>query len=184
MDGADQPELPFVAASPAAPPLSTVAAPVRVEVVRSKRRRKTAEARMVADDLVRVMLPAWVRAEDEDDWVQPLVERLVRRCRAGRVDLEERAAVLARRYRLPVPVSIRWVSNQGSRWGSCTPTSGEVRISDRLAGVPGYVLDYVVVHELAHLLHADHSPVFHAVVARFPKAERACGYLEALDRSS
>ncbi len=155
---------------------------MRVEIVRSAKRKKTAQATLVADDHVRVLLPGWVRPEDEHEWVQPLVERLTRRVRAEGVDLEERAAVLARRYRLPLPTSIRWVGNQGRRWGSCTPSSGEIRISDRLAKAPPYVLDYVLVHELAHLVHADHSPAFHALVDRFPKAERACGYLEALGR--
>ena len=153
---------------------------MNIEVVRSSRRKKTAQATLVADDHIRVLLPGWVRPEDEHAWVQPLVERLARRHRAGAVDLEERAAALARRYRLPTPASIRWVSNQGRRWGSCTPSTGEIRISDRLAGVPAYVLDYVVVHELAHLAHADHSRAFHDLADRFPRAERATGYLEAL----
>ena len=157
-------------------------APIRVDVVRSARRKKTAQATLVADDHVRVLLPGWVRPEDEHEWVQPLVERLTRRVRSDGVDLEERAAAVARRFGLPAPVSIRWVGNQERRWGSCTPSSGEIRISDRLTAVPGYVLDYVLVHELAHLVHADHSPAFRALVDRFPRAERARGYLEAMGR--
>jgi predicted metal-dependent hydrolase len=157
---------------------------MRVDVIRSKRRKKTAQATLLADDHVRVLLPGWVRPEDEAAWVQPLVDRLARRVAQRSVDLTERAALLARRYRLPEPASIRWVSNQGKRWGSCTPSTGEIRISDRLAdgGVPQYVLDYVVVHELAHLRHADHSAAFKALEARFPRVERANGYLEALGR--
>jgi predicted metal-dependent hydrolase len=157
---------------------------MRIEVVRSARRKRTAEARVVADDHIRVSLPGWVRPEDEHEWVQPLVEKVHRRLRSAQVDLAERAAALARRYRLPAPSSIRWVGNQGSRWGSCTPATGEVRISDRLAGAPRYVLDYVVVHELAHLVHGDHSAAFKALENRYPRAERARGYLEALSRYS
>jgi predicted metal-dependent hydrolase len=157
---------------------------VRIEIVRSARRKRTAEARLISNDLVRVSLPGWVRPEDEHEWVQPLVEKVTRRLRSAEVDLTERAAVLARRYRLPVPSAIRWVGNQGSRWGSCTPSTGEVRISDRLADAPRYVLDYVVVHELAHLVHGDHSRAFKELEDRYPRAERARGYLDALSRYS
>ena len=94
------------------------------------------------------------------------------------VDLARRAADLARRYRLPTP-EIRLVSNMRERWGSCTPGTGTIRISDRMATFPGWVLDYVLVHELAHLRHADHSAAFHELEHRYPKAERAIGYLIA-----
>ena len=66
-----------------------------------------------------------------------------------------------------------------SRWGSCTPADGSVRISVRLAPFPLWVLDYVLVHELAHLAVADHSPRFWALVDRYPLSERARGYLIA-----
>ena len=157
---------------------------VRVEVVRSTRRKRTAEARLISDDHVRVSLPSWIRPEDEHEWVQPLVEKVTRRLRSDGVDLTARAAALARRYRLPTPAAIRWVGNQGTRWGSCTPATGEVRISDRLADAPPYVLDYVVVHELAHLVHGDHSRAFKELEDRYPRAERARGYLDALSRYS
>jgi predicted metal-dependent hydrolase len=66
-----------------------------------------------------------------------------------------------------------------TRWGSCTPATGTIRISDRLARMPGWVLDYVLVHELAHLAVPGHSPAFWRLVHRYPKAERAMGYLIA-----
>jgi len=56
---------------------------------------------------------------------------------------------------------------------------GAVRVSRRLADFPPWVLDYVLVHELAHLAEADHSPAFWALVARYPLAERARGFLMA-----
>jgi hypothetical protein len=106
------------------------------------------------------------------------VGRLERRYQAASVDLETRAAQLATRYSLPKPTSVTW-AEQRSRWGSCTPSTGQIRISTRLAGWPPWVLDYVLVHELAHLVVADHSPAFHALVDRYPKAERARGFLMA-----
>ena len=77
--------------------------------------------------------------------------------------------------------SVRWVTNQEkSRWGSCTPSTGAIRLSHRLAGLPPFVIEYVLVHELAHLVHASHGPEFWALVNRYPKTERARGYLMAL----
>jgi len=89
------------------------------------------------------------------------------------------ASVLDGRARLG---SIRWVSNQHTRWGSCTTATGDIRITDRLKNVPGYVLDAVIVHELTHTFIPGHGSDFWDWADRAPKAERAKGYLEALQR--
>ena len=78
--------------------------------------------------------------------------------------------------------SIRWVSNQRSRWGSCTVSTGDIRISDRLQQVPDYVLDAVIVHELTHTFIPNHSKEFYEWADKVPYAERARGYLEAYQR--
>jgi predicted metal-dependent hydrolase len=143
----------------------------------SRRRRKTVQASMV-DGIIRVQAPAGIDADELDRHIEELVGRLERRYQASSVDLDERAAVLARRYGLPLPERVTW-AEQRARWGSCTPSTGHIRISTRLAAWPPWVLDYVLVHELAHLVHADHSPAFHALVDRYPKAERARGFLIA-----
>ena len=111
--------------------------------------------------------------------VETLVARLERRQLAAEIDVEARAAALSAQLGLPRPQSIRWVENQGSRWGSCSPADGAVRISARLAPFPRWVVDYVIVHELAHLAEAGHGPRFWALVGRYPKAERARGFLMA-----
>jgi predicted metal-dependent hydrolase len=148
-----------------------------VEIVYSTRRRKTVQATVV-DGAIRIQAPAGMDAEELDRYIETLVARLERRYQADSVDLEERAAQLARRYSLPQPAAVAW-AEQRARWGSCTPSTGEIRISTRLAAWPPWVLDYVLVHELAHLAIADHSPAFHALVDRYPKAERARGFLLA-----
>ena len=149
-----------------------------VEVIRSSKRRKSVSARVV-DGRIVVRMPTWMSKKQEQEYVASLVGRLERQRSAGAVDLVARAATLARRYGLPVPRSIRFVSNQTSRWGSCTPSTGEIRISDRIAAFPAWVVDAVIVHELAHLVHLSHSAAFWELANRYPKTERAYGYLIA-----
>lgn len=149
-----------------------------VRVIRSARRRRTVHAQLVDGEIV-VRVPARMSKADEARYVAELVERIEKREQRNELDIEARARDLARRYELPTPASVRFVDNQRSRWGSCTIDSREIRISSRLAQFPTWVLDYVIVHELAHLVVADHSPAFHALVDRYPKAERARGYLMA-----
>jgi predicted metal-dependent hydrolase len=150
-----------------------------VEVVRSARRRKTVQA-VLSDGVIRVHVPARMSDRDVAAYVAELVPKLQRRLRSDHIDLEARAATLSRRFHLPEPTSIVWAGNQRRRWGSCQPRTGQIRISERLAAYPPWVLDYVVVHELTHLVHADHSPTFTALVDRYPLAERARGYLLAM----
>ena len=150
---------------------------IRVQVIRSPKRRKTVQAREV-DGVVRVSIPATMTRAEEEHWVAVMVGRF-RRSDTSAIDLPARAAALAKRYRLPVPADIRWVDNQRTLWGSCTPVDGTIRISSVLAGYPGWVLDYVIVHELAHLVIHGHGRPFWELVNRYPKAERARGYLMA-----
>jgi predicted metal-dependent hydrolase len=151
---------------------------MKVEVVRSARRRKTVQARTV-NGVLRVSIPATMTRVEEERWVTEMVRRIERRQATDGIDLERRAAELAARHRLETPDSIRWVTNQEWRWGSCTPSDRTIRISSRLVGEPSWVLDYVIVHELAHLSIRGHDPDFWDLVNRYPKAERARGYLMA-----
>jgi predicted metal-dependent hydrolase len=151
---------------------------LRVEVVRSARRRKTVQARRVGD-VLRVAIPATMTRAEEDRWVTEMRRRFERRASTERIDLPARAGELARRYRLPPPASIRWVDNQTTRWGSCTSSTGTIRISSAVAAFPDWVVDYVLVHELAHLAVPDHSPEFWSLVGRYPRTERARGFLIA-----
>lgn len=168
-----------------------------VEVRRSARRRRTVSAYRDGDVTV-VLIPARFTRAEEQHWVAEMVARLqardARRLRGPRRSDE---ALLARCRQLSAtlfdgrvePSSVRWVSNMASRWGSCTPSDGSIRISARLRDMPGWVLDYVLVHELAHLVVPGHGPDFWDIVARYPRTERARGYLEGvaaaaqLDRS-
>jgi hypothetical protein len=175
-DRASQPPAP-VEPEPASAE-ATGPARLEVEVVRSAKRRKSVSARIV-DGRIVVRMPQWMSKAQEAEYVTSLVAKLERQHSATEVDLPRRAAELGARYDLPRPKSIRWVTNQRQRWGSCTPSTGEIRISDRIATFPSWVLDAVIVHELAHLVHLHHSPEFWALANRYPKTERAYGFLIA-----
>src|SRR5512139_955582 len=155
-----------------------------VEVRRSRKRRRTVSAYR-EDDRVIVMIPARLSAKEEREWVTTMLERLERsekRRRPSDAGLKRRAAELSSRYLggLARPATVRWVDNQNSRWGSCTPSDRSIRLSARLQGMPAWVIDYVLVHELAHLIEPGHTPAFWAWVDRYPKAERAKGFLEGI----
>src|SRR5689334_3800669 len=169
-----------------------MAHPAVVEVRRSDRRRRMVSARREGDTVV-VFIPGWMSDSEESRWVDEMVRRLERSearrrspARAGDDALSRRAAELSRRHLegRAVPTSVRWVPPMRTRWASCTPADGTIRISERLRDVPAWVLDYVLVHELTHLLEPGHDERFWAWVHRFPRSERAIGYLEGLSAAA
>jgi predicted metal-dependent hydrolase len=161
-----------------------------VQVRRSTRRRRTVAAYRDGDTVV-VLIPARFSLAEEREWVQKMLTRLESRERRSRrqrgdAELEARARQLVKQYFDPEvrPVSVRWVGNQRGRWGSCTPADGTIRLSDRLRDMPDWVVDYVLVHELAHLRVPGHGADFWALVDRYPRAQRARGYLEGVAASA
>jgi len=156
---------------------------VTVVVIRSPRRRRTAQARRVGDRL-EVRVPAGLPAERERELVDRLVARLERPARDGRGDeaLLARAQALSARYLdgRAQPACVRYVDRMATRWGSATPATGTIRLSRSLAAMPAWVRDYVLVHELAHLIVPGHGRAFWRWVGRYPRCERARGYLMAV----
>lgn len=155
-----------------------------IEVRRSTRRKRSIQVRREGNRTI-ALVPAHVPQAEADEVIARLVERLERRERRNTVsdtELAERAAKLSATYLggKAQPVSVRWVSNQNSRWGSCTTNEQSIRLSDRLIGMPLWVVDYVLVHELAHLIEANHGSLFWALVDAYPQAERAKGFLEGV----
>ncbi|MGY1804802.1 M48 family metallopeptidase [Blastococcus sp. SYSU D00922] len=159
-----------------------------VEVRRSARRRRTVTAYREKGRTV-VLIPAAFSPAEERRWVAQMVAKLQtreerrRRSLGGDDELMDRARALSAAHLdgLAEPLSVRWVDNQNRRWGSCTPADGSIRLSSRLRSMPEYVVDYVLVHELVHLLEPGHDENFWALVARYPRAERARGFLEGVE---
>lgn len=158
-----------------------------VEVRRSQRRRRTVSAYRDGERVV-VLIPDLFSRAEETEWVDRMLARLAaREERLGRSDDEllVRARRLVDRYlaehaHIVVPTSVRWVTNQNGRWGSCTPADRTIRISHRIQEMPDWVIDYVVLHELTHLVVPSHNARFWELVGRYPKTERARGYLEGI----
>jgi predicted metal-dependent hydrolase len=154
-----------------------------LEIRASSRRTKTGTAHWSGTKII-VAIPSRLRGKERDSFVDELVRRAMRerpQSTAHDAALEERARVLAELYtggRLPT--SVRFVGNQKRRWASCSPATGEIRLSNRLRNVPDWVLDCVIVHELAHLHHLEHSKAFHAIANRHPRQGDAEVFLEGL----
>ncbi|HEX2300404.1 MAG TPA: M48 family metallopeptidase [Pseudonocardiaceae bacterium] len=158
----------------------------RVEVRRSARRRRSVSAYRDGD-LVVVMVPETMTAAEEQRWVAEMLRRLERAARRRRAPRSD-AELLARCQELAAaylggraqPRTVRWVPPMRTRWASCTPADQSIRISERLHEVPRWVLDYVLVHELAHLLVPGHGADFWELVRAYPRTERAIGFLQGM----
>lgn len=158
-----------------------------VEVRRSARRRRTLSVFREHGRLV-ALVPQRLSRAQEAELLPPLVERfLIRESKAGTrlgdAELDQRARALYRRYMQPLAevsmpaAELRWVDNQRRRWGSCRADTGQIRLSSRLRTMPGWVVDYVILHEVAHLLQPNHSPDFHRLLSGYPRLGEAKAFL-------
>lgn len=152
-------------------------------------RRRSVELTLEEGRLV-ARAPRRVPRHELDPVLEDLREQLLRRLRRRRVfddaALEARARRVARLHlsdqRLP-PFTVRFSRRQRKRWGSCTVHAdcGEIRVSAQLQGHPNWVLDHILLHELAHLVVPDHGPRFQRLIERSPDHDRGRGYFEALE---
>jgi predicted metal-dependent hydrolase len=135
--------------------------------------------------VLELMVPATMPVAERQHWAEVMSKRLERRAERRRPTdqrLQERAQRLNERH---FDGRLTWTSigfaDMDHQWGSCSFTDGGIRIARRAAELPDWVLDYLLVHELAHLVHSDHGREFHALEDRYALSERAKGYLLALD---
>ena len=156
---------------------------MEVRIRRSVRRVRGISARLV-DGVMLVQAPAAMSDAELAPHIASLQRRLEKRLlkrTLSDADLEERAKMLNERHFGGALRwnTIAWVTNQSTRWGSCTPDTATIRLSHVLQEFPRWVLDAVIVHELAHLKVPGHGPKFWALANRYPLMERARGYLIA-----
>lgn len=162
--------------------------PDDIEIRRSTRRTRYVAARREGERTV-VTVPERMSASEAAKHALALHKRIVAKVAraqdAATSDelLRGRAAALSQRYLpgAPMPTTIGWSDRQNRLWGSCTSARGTIRLSSRLQRMPDYVIDYVTLHELAHLLEANHGPRFQALMAAYPARERAQAFLNGVD---
>ena len=155
-----------------------------IEVRRSSRRKRTVSAHREGETIV-ITAPERMSQRLVSEYANELVERLRKREGAALSDDELLARALWLRMEFipeaPEPSTVNWSNRQQRQWGSCTPLDRSIRISSRLSRAPQYVIDYVLVHELAHLLHANHGAEFSALERRYPDIGRAEAFLAGAD---
>jgi hypothetical protein len=159
-----------------------------VDVRRSPRRRRTVSAYRDGERVV-VLIPARFSKAEEREWVERMVSRVTAspaRGRSGDAALAQRAAELSGRFLAgrARPASVRWVPAMRTRWASCTPADATIRLSRRLQEMPGWVQDYVLLHELAHLIEPGHGARFWRLLEAYPRTERARGYLDGVSAAA
>ncbi|TLP94397.1 M48 family metallopeptidase [Nesterenkonia salmonea] len=152
-----------------------------VIVIRSAKRRRTVSADLSGGEL-RLRVPMRLSRSDIETHARAFRKRLATRAaRAGSSDeaLMVRARELAVQYlgASAMPASVSWSDRQRKRWGSTTSTTGEIRLSSRLRNMPGWVVDSVLIHELAHLIEPGHGPQFQELVSRYPRTKEADAFL-------
>ena len=153
-------------------------------IIRSKQRKSTVEAKFVKDKLF-IYLPEGMNKSDEKKFIDKMIiwgERVKNKKKLSNdSQLFKRAEILNKKYfNGKLDFSIKFVSNQKSKFGSCAIRKKSIRISDRLTEMPQWVQDYVIVHELAHILYPNHSKKFWEKVNDYKYAERARGFLMAV----
>lgn len=158
-----------------------------IEIIRSKRRKNTVQAKFVNEKLY-IYLPNGMSDSEEKKWTDKMVKWSQRYNK--KKQLNDNAELLKRARELnkmyfdgSLDFSIKFVTNQNTRFGSCTSATKSIRISDRLAKMPRWVQDYVIIHELAHILHPNHTKRFWEKVNQYRYVERAKGYLIAVGMS-
>jgi hypothetical protein len=158
---------------------------MEVKIKRSSRRLRTVSARLVNDTLLisaPVDLPEGRLEKITADFKSRFEKKKLKEELSRKQDLREIAVLLNKKYfgnQLKIN-SIEYVSGQSSKFGCCNYHSANIRISHRVGLMPRWVRDYVLIHEMAHLLEPNHSRAFWNIVSRYKLAERARGYLMAV----
>mgnify|MGYP006281286735 FL=1 len=156
-----------------------------IKVNRSNRRKKTIEGK-IKENTLHIYIPDGISTKQERTYITTITNKMKKKKQRNSLNsdhqLSERAERLNQKYfDGKLDFSIRFVTNQQKKYGSCTPTTKTIRLSHRIADFPQFVQDYLIVHELAHLIHPNHSKKFWEIVHQYPMVERAKGFLYAVE---
>lgn len=162
----------------------------QIIVQRSARRRKTVSAHFSGESVV-LAVPQAATARQIEQWKATLVPKVVQRRAQAAEQARQRGsddglARMAQKLSETYldgharPTEVKWSARQHTRWGSATPGTGVIRISRRLATAPEWVLETVVLHELVHLLEANHNERFWALARSHPRTDDAAQFLDGV----
>jgi hypothetical protein len=159
-----------------------------VEVRRSKKRTRSVAAWRESGRLI-ISVPARMSRKEIDTHILELTTRIIAAENVlGDAELIALSETLISTYLQPEfaqlrPASITWSVRQRDLHGSCTSVDRTIRISKRISTAPAYVIEVVLLHELVHLLHHDHSKEFHALARRHPKFAEAEAFLAGMSHA-
>lgn len=157
---------------------------LEVKVITTKRRNRTASARMVGN-VLHVRVPASMPEANVQEIVKNFKRRFEKRQRKMELSMKEDLKAISDKLNKKhfggiVDVAhIEYTTEQSRIFGSCDTKTRTIRISHRVAEMPRWVRDYVIVHEMAHILERNHNRNFWELVNRYKLAERARGFLIA-----
>jgi predicted metal-dependent hydrolase len=160
--------------------------PMEIEVIKSKNRRKTISARLV-NNIMRIQAPASIREEKLDEIIASFKKRFEKRQARKELNSENLFKIAQRLNKKYFDGkiefdSIEYTENQNRLFGSCNFRTKTLRISHRLVNMPDWVRDYVIIHEMAHILEPNHGKSFWELVNRYELSERARGFLMAFNK--
>ncbi|HNW39709.1 MAG TPA: M48 family metallopeptidase [Candidatus Omnitrophota bacterium] len=157
---------------------------MEVKIIRSQRRRRTVSARLVKDVLL-VNAPLMISQQRLAEIIDGFKLKFARKKIKSELDKSHSLADLARELNIKYfdnklkIESIEYVTTQNSRFGCCNYRTAKIRISHKVGLLPKWVKNYVLIHEMAHLIQPNHSRAFWEIVGRYRLTERARGYLMA-----
>lgn len=155
---------------------------VKLTLVVQRKQVKNVNARL-RDSVLSISAPLDAPQALLDDLIPDMARQLVRRARAREVNAEQDAVMVAHRVAARFPnkpeiADVQFVTTQKKRWGTYSPTTGAIRLHAALREMPLWVLEAVVAHELAHVIHQDHSPAFWELLDKVcPEHDRATIFL-------